>query len=110
MADSEGFCCCSNIFHFAKVADIVEIVLTTLSIVVNIINGNVLILGMLILLPYLVVEFFGIHKKNKCLILFGCVIRILETTLVVIGTIIGFCLFFGAAALSPASNLSDQEM
>ena len=90
MADSEGFCCCSNIFNFAKVADKVEIVLTTLSIVGNLINGNVLILGLLIQLAYLVVELIGIHMKNKCLILFGCVIRILETIVVLILIIIIF--------------------
>lgn len=90
MADSEGFCCCSNIFNFAKVADKVEIVLTTLSIVGNLINGNPLILVLLIQLAYLVVELIGIHMKNKCLILFGCVIRILETIVVLILIIIIF--------------------
>ena len=71
-------------------ADKVEIVLTTLSIVGNLINGNPLILVLLIQLAYLVVELIGIHMKNKCLILFGCVIRILETIVVLILIIIIF--------------------
>ena len=112
MADSQKFLCCSDIFRAAKVFTIAEIVLIIVSVIYVFMSGgeNKETLSILLQLAYLAIEFYGIHKKNSCLILFGCVIRILETTLVVIGTIIGFCLFFGAATSSPASNLSDQEM
>ena len=53
---------------------------------------NYMILGYMIQIFYLIAEYIGIHKKIKCLIIFSCVIRILEQVL--IGTIISIIFVF----------------
>ena len=96
MADSEKVCCCNNIFIAAKRFDIAEFV-STISIIVYLFNNvSEEFLGLSIHLAFLVVEFYGIHKKNECLILFGCVFRILETICLVIWIIIVFYLYFSS--------------
>ena len=115
MTDSQKFLCCSDIFRAAKVLTIAENIF-------NIVSGSLINLMIIFFFPlnaallvvvyrnliclmivfslafmaYLAVEFYGIHKKNKYLILFGCVIRILETISVVIGIIINFYSFFAS--------------
>ena len=80
MADSQTVCCC-NIFRAAKGLTIAEIVLIFLGIIISFFDSAIGlgIFWTLLQLAYLAVEYYGIHKENKCLILFGCVIRILET-------------------------------
>ena len=84
MGDSQTLCCC-NIFRAAKGITIAEIVLIILEVIYGFVSGlGSGICWVLLKLGYLAVEFYGIHKENKFLILFGCVIRILETIILVI--------------------------
>ena len=94
--ESQTICCC-NIFRAAKGLTIAEIVLIFSLIGFGFGRGlGSGICWTLLQLAYLAVEFYGIHKKNKFLILFGCVIRILETISVVILIIV-----FNAVPICP---------
>ena len=87
MADSQSLCCCNDIFCAAKGLTITEIVLILFGVILGFYTGSIVwydIFWILLQLAYLAVEYYGIHKKNKCLILFSCVIRILLTISVVI--------------------------
>ena len=101
MADSQNFCC-GNIFIVAKVLTIAEIVWIIVSVVSIKGYGK---FGILLQLAYLAVEFYGIHKKNECLILFGCVFRILETICLVIWIIIVFYLYFSSEIVTADPTL-----
>ena len=86
MANSQK-CCCCNVFRLAKGLTITEIVLIIVYVIVVFIGSEIVeysILAILIQIAYLVTEYIGIHMKNKCLIIFGVVIRLLEQTLLVI--------------------------
>ena len=90
MGDSQTVCCC-NTFRAAKGLTIAEIVLIFLGVIFGFGSGlGRGICWTLLQLAYLAVEFYGIHKENKFLILFGCVIRILETISLVILIIVFF--------------------
>ena len=79
MGDSQTVCCC-NTFRAAKGLTIAEIVLIFLGVIFGFGSGlGRGICWTLLQLAYLAVEFYGIHKENKFLILFGCIIRILGT-------------------------------
>merc|ERR1711993_86128 len=87
MADSQSLCCCNDIFCAAKGLTIAEIVLILFGVILGFYTGSIVwydIFWILLQLAYLAVEYYGIHKKNKCLILFSCVIRILLTISAVI--------------------------
>ena len=88
MANSEKIFGCCNVFSLAKGLTITEIVLVVLTLILGFIGGSIGLdfrtLGILIHFAYVVTEYIGIHKKNKCLIIFGCVYRVLEQILVVI--------------------------
>ena len=85
--------CCCNVFILAKSLNITEIMLVLVTITLCFIVGaNYMILGYMIQIFYLIAEYIGIHKKIKCLIIFSCVIRILEQVL--IGTIISIIFVF----------------
>ena len=90
MGDSQTVRCC-NTFRAAKGLTIAEIVLIFLGVIFGFGSGlGRGICWTLLQLAYLAVEFYGIHKENKFLILFGCVIRILETLSLVILIIVFF--------------------
>ena len=87
MGNSQKVFGCCNVFSLAKGLTITEIVLVVVIIILGLIGGGGLDLNILVILiqiAYLVTEYIGIHKKNKCLIIFGCVIRVLEQILVII--------------------------
>merc|ERR1711993_45758 len=88
MADSQSLCCCNDIFRAAKGLTIAEIVLILFGVILGFFTGSIGsgydIIWILLQLAYLAVEYYGIHKKTKCLILFSCVIRILLTISAVI--------------------------
>ncbi len=67
-----------------------EIVLILLGVISEFLSSNIRyeIFWALLQLAYLAVEYYGIHKENKCIILFGCVIRILDTISVAIVIIV----------------------
>ena len=90
MANSQK-CCCCNVFRLAKGLTITEIVLIIVYVIVVFIGSEIVeystpysILAILTQIAYLVPEYIGIHMKNKCLIIFGVVMRLLEQTLLVI--------------------------
>ena len=94
MANSEKIFGCCNVFSLAKGLTITEIVLVVLTLILGFIGGiatggsvDVSPLGILIHVAYLVTEYIGIHKKNKCLIIFGCIYRVLDQIFVVISII-----------------------
>ena len=85
--------CCCNVFILAKSLNITEILMVLVTMILCFIVGaNYMILGYMIQIFYLIAEYIGIHKKIKCLIIFSCVIRILEQVL--IGTIISIIFVF----------------
>ena len=105
MADSEKVCCCNNIFIAAKQFDIAEFV-STISIIVYLFNNvSEEFLGLSIHLAFLLVEFYGIHKKNKSIILFAGVFRILET---IVGLILIICVIYLISVIDNA-NISIIE-
>ena len=85
-ANSEKIFGCCNVFRLAKGLTITEIVLVILTLSFSFTGGSIDLrpLGILIHVAYLVTEYIGIHKKNKCLIIFGCVIRVLQQFFVLI--------------------------
>ena len=100
MANAQKVFGCSNVYDLAKrltIAEIFSIVGSIFGFILNgILNDRLYVLYALVILihiAYLVAEYIGIHKKNKCLIIFGCVIRTLEQILMVF-LIINFYIFF----------------
>ena len=98
MANAQNFFGFSNVYDLAKGLTIAEIFAIVGFLFCFILNGRLIYkptyaLVILIHIAYLVAEYIGIHKKNKCLIIFGCVIRTLEQILMVF-LIINFYIFF----------------
>ena len=87
MGDSK-ICCC-NVFSLAKWLIITEIVLILLGVIYPLTMGINKALIVFLSLAYLGVELYGICKKNEALIIFGIVIRVLET-LTIFFTMIAF--------------------
>ena len=89
--DQDQRCC--NVFILAKGINISEILWVVGSLILCFINGSLdysAILGNLIQILYLITECIGIHKKIKCLIIFGCVIRVLAQLVAIIFIIFVF--------------------
>ena len=89
LADSQKIFGCCNVFSLAKGLTITEIVWVVVTLILGFTVGSVDVSAFGILIPmipiaYLVIECIGIHKKNKCLIIFGCVIRVLQQIFIVI--------------------------
>ena len=88
----------ANVFILANGLTITETVLVLATLILVSISGSVdyraeadySILVSLIQIAYLVTDYIGIHMKNKCLIIFGCLIRVLVQILVVISIIFVF--------------------
>ena len=98
MANAQNFFGFSNVYDLAKGLTIAEIFAIVGFLFCFILNGRLIYkptyaLVILIHIACLVTECIGIHKKNKCLIIFGCVIRTLEQILMVF-LIINFYIFF----------------
>ena len=83
-------CCCYNVFRAAKGLTLIEFVLILLGIILSFFNSSIGlgIFWTLLQLVYLAVEYYGIHKEHKCLILFGCIIRILQMIIIAIWIIV----------------------
>ena len=79
MANSQQIFGCCNVFSLAKGLIIIDIGLV-IGMIWSFIRGRAdySILALLIQIAYLIAEYVGIDLKNKCLIIFGCVIRVLE--------------------------------
>ena len=79
-------CCCCNVFRAAKGLNLTEFVFILLGVILTFINSSIGlgILWPLLQLVYLAVEYYGIHKADKFLILFGCIIRVLQTIIIAI--------------------------
>ena len=79
-------CCCCNVFRAAKGLNLTEFVFILLGVILTFINSSIGlgIFWTLLQLVYLAVEYYGIHKEHKCLILFGCIIRILQMIIIAI--------------------------
>ena len=79
-------CCCCNVFRAAKGLTLTEFVFILLGVILTFINSSIGlgILWPLLQLVYLAVEYYGIHKADKFLILFGCIIRVLQTIIIAI--------------------------
>ena len=80
MANSQKIFGCCNVFSLAKGLTITEIVWVVGTLILSFTVGSVNVSALGILIPmipiaYLAIEYIGIHKKNKCLIIFGCVFR-----------------------------------
>ena len=87
MADpQQTVCCCCNVFRAAKGLTLTEFVFILLGVILSFFNSSIGlgILWTLLQLVYLAVEYYGIHKEDKCLILFGCIIRVLQTIIAAI--------------------------
>ena len=102
MANSQKVLGCCNVFDLAKGLNIAEIFFVVECLVLSfILIGTgfyeiyLIPLGIvnLIVISYLVTELIGIHTKNQCLIIFGCVIRTLKTISMTI-LIIHYSYFF----------------
>ena len=102
MANSQKVLGCCNVFDLAKGLNIAEIffvveclVLSFILICTGFYEIYLIPLGIvnLIVISYLVTELIGIHTKNQCLIIFGCVIRTLKTISMTI-LIIHYSYFF----------------
>merc|ERR1712223_339431 len=102
MANSQKVFGCCNVFDLAKGLNIAEIFFVVECLVLSfILIGTgfyeiyLIPLGIvnLIVISYLVTELIGIHTKNQCLIIFGCVIRTLKT-ISMITLIIRYSYFF----------------
>ena len=83
-------CCCCNVFRAAKGLTLTEFVLISLGVILSFFNSSIGlgIFWTLLQLVYLAVEYYGIHKEHKCLILFGCIIRILQMIIIAIWIIV----------------------
>ena len=79
-------CCCCNVFRAAKGLTLTEFVFILLGVILTFINSSIGlgILWPLLQLVYLAVEYYGIHKADKFLILFGCIVRVLQTIIIAI--------------------------
>ena len=79
-------CCICNIFCAAKGLTMAEIVLILFGVILGFFTGSIGydIFWILLQLAYLAVEYYGIHKADKFLILFGCIIRVLQTIIIAI--------------------------
>ena len=102
MTNSQKVFGCCNVFDLAKGLNIAEIFFVVECLVLGfILIGTgfyeiyLIPLGIvnLIVISYLVTELIGIHTKNQCLIIFGCVIRTLKTISMTI-LIIRYSYFF----------------
>ena len=75
--------CCCNVFFVLSL--FTEILLAVVTMILCFIGGiDYSILGYMMQIFYLITEHIGIHKKIKCLIIFSCVIRVLEQLAAVI--------------------------
>ena len=89
MANSQKIFDCCNVYSLAKGLTITEIVWVVGTLILSFTVGSVNVSALGILIPmipiaYLAIEYIGIHKKNKCLIIFGCIIRVLQQFFVLI--------------------------
>ena len=97
MANSQKIFGCCNVFSLAKGLTITEIVWVVGTLILSFTVGSVNVSALGILIPmipiaYLAIEYIGIHKKNKCLIIFGCVFRVLQQIFIVIFIVLVFML------------------
>ena len=100
-------CCCCNVFRAAKGLTLIEFVLILLGVILSFFNSSIGlgIFWTLLQLVYLAVEYYGIHKEHKCLILFGCIIRILQMIIIAILIIV-----FLAVPICPDMLGKDDQM
>ena len=94
MTSSQNICCGCNVFNLGKMLTGIEIILSIIIfIVVMILMGasflpqeySKVIGGFLIIWTILILEYVGIHRKINGIIIFNLVIRVISTTLEVIG-------------------------